>query len=210
MARRSNPSNPPPLYRSWETRTGVTISIAASPDGTTTTHGTMPRVRPRQTCCTCLRMTTGNTYIEPSSTSTHQEAMRLVSTTPPGSSRTLERSRTSSPHHSPRTSASPPVSRIPLLTSQATPGIIWIPPTVSSPSTPRSPHLGMRTNSRPQRLSNPYNRTATSTTVPLLQVVTLIDNNGFAQSFATAYIHTRSILRMVNGTIQAVPDFRQE
>ena len=186
------------------------ISIAESPDGTTMMHGTMPRAHQRQTHCTRSQMTTGNVYTEPSSTLTCQRATRLVSTTPPGSLRTPERSRTSPPRRSPRTSASPPISRIPLPVSRPTPGIIWIPPSVLSQSTPRSPHLGMRTNSCPQRLLNPYNHAATSTTVLLLQVVMLIDNNGFTQSFATAYIHARLILRMVNGTIQAVLDFWQE
>ena len=210
MARCNNPSNLPPPYHSRENRTGVTISIAESPDGTTTMHGTMPRARQQQTRRTRSRMTTGNIYTKPSSTSTRQGATRSVSTTPLGSSRTPERSRTSSPRRSPRTSASPPISRIPLPVSQPTPGIIRIPPSASSQSTPRSPHLRMRTNSRPQWLSNPYNHAATSTTVLLLQVVTLIDNNGFAQSFTTAYVHAQSIFRMVNGTIQAVLDFQQE
>jgi hypothetical protein len=57
-------------------------------------------------------------------------------------------------------------------------------------------------------MPNPYNRGGTSTTAPLLQVVTLIDNNGFAQSFATAYVPTNSVLRLVNGALQAVPDHR--
>ena len=33
-----------------------------------------------------------------------------------------------------------------------------------------------------------------------------IDNNGFAQSFTTAYVPTNSVLRLVNGVLQAVPD----
>ena len=41
----------------------------------------------------------------------------------------------------------------------------------------------------------------TPTTVPLLQVVILIDNNGFMQSFVTAYMHAWSVLCLVNGTI---------
>jgi hypothetical protein len=36
----------------------------------------------------------------------------------------------------------------------------------------------------------------------------LIDNSGFAQSFATAYVPGGSVLRMVNGAIQAVPEVR--
>jgi hypothetical protein len=55
-------------------------------------------------------------------------------------------------------------------------------------------------------MPNPYNRGGTSTTVPLLQVVTLIDNNGFVQSFATAYVPVNLVLRLVNGALQAVLD----
>ena len=50
----------------------------------------------------------------------------------------------------------------------------------------------------------------TSTIVLLLQVIMLIDNNSFAQSFIIAYIHAQLMLRMVNETIQAVPEFQQE
>lgn len=150
MAQCSNPSNPPLLYLSMETRTGVTISIVASLDGTMTTPGTMPRVCRRQPHHTRSRMTTGRSSIEPSSTSTCRQATRSVLTTPLGLLRMPERSQAFSPHCSPRTSNSPPISRIPLPTSQTTPGIIQIPPLASFQSTPQSPHLGMRTNSCPQ------------------------------------------------------------
>ena len=61
---------------------------------------------------------------------------------------------------------------------------------------------------RPQTAGNPYNRPGTSTVVPLLQVVVLIDSSGFAQSFATAYVSGNSVLRLVNGAVQAVPNPR--
>jgi hypothetical protein len=38
--------------------------------------------------------------------------------------------------------------------------------------------------------------------------VTLIDSNGFMQSFATAYVPADSVLRMREGGIQAVWDFQ--
>ena len=66
--------------------------------------------------------------------------------------------------------------------------------------------MGMHTSSQPTQMPNPYNRGGTSTTAPLLQVVMLIDNNGFPQSFATAYVPMNSVLRLVNGVLQAVPD----
>jgi hypothetical protein len=134
----------------------------------------------------------------------------LVLTTPPGSPRTLEAIETSSPCHSPRILISPPRLRLPQPTYHMTPGIIQIPPSVSSQSTPQSPHLGMRTNSHSQQIANPYNWAMTSITVPLLQVVMLINKNGFTQSFMTAYVHAQSVLHLMDGTIQAIPNFWQE
>jgi hypothetical protein len=59
-------------------------------------------------------------------------------------------------------------------------------------------------------VQNPYNRLGTSTRWSLLQVVTLIDSNGFVKSFATAYVGADSVLRMMGGGIQAVPEYHEE
>ena len=80
-------------------------------------------------------------------------------------------------------------------------------PSLGSPqSTLQPPHLRLRTTMRPQHAGNPYNRPGTSTVVLLLQVVMLIDSSGFAQSFTTAYVSGNSVLRLVNGAVQAVPN----
>ena len=73
-------------------------------------------------------------------------------------------------------------------------------------STPWPPCLGLRTMLQPQAVGNPYNQPRTSTAVPLLQVVMLIDSSSFTQSFATAYVSGSSVLRLVNGAVQAVLD----
>ena len=92
-------------------------------------------------------------------------------------------------YHSLRISTSPSLSRLPQPTYHMMLGIIWISVSASSQSTSQLPYLGMRTNLQPQWIANPYNQAITSTIVLLLQVMMLIDNNSFAQSFMIAYIH---------------------
>ena len=80
-------------------------------------------------------------------------------------------------------------------------------PSLGSPqSTLQPPLLRLRMTMQPQTVGNPYNWPETSTVVPLLQVVMLIDSSGFMQSFATPYISGNSVLRLVNGAVQVVLD----
>ena len=69
-----------------------------------------------------------------------------------------------------------------------------------------SAHLGQRSQIRPQNLPNPHNCPKNSVTTPLLQVVTLINHLGFVQALGTAYVPAQSVLRLVDGAIQAVPE----
>ena len=148
-------------------------------------------------------MTTGGSSIRPSSTSI---SPRVSSQTPSSSGRRsppLPREATACLH--PRSlTALTGASH-----SQSLTALRHQSPNLGSPwSILQPPCLRLRTTMQPQHVGNPYNQPGTSTVVPLLQVVMLIDSNGFAQSFATAYISGNSVLRLVNGAVQAVPDPR--
>jgi hypothetical protein len=65
-------------------------------------------------------------------------------------------------------------------------------------------HLGQRSQIQPQNLPNPHNQPGTSATVPLLQIVTLVDHAGFVQSLGTAYVPAQSVLRLVDGALRVV------
>ena len=200
MPRRSKPVGPPPPYLSQDNRTGIVISISEREPGATTLSGSTatPRTRPQRRSA---QMTTGGSSTRLSSTSI---SPRASSQTPSSSGRRSPPSRREavvrSHPHSPTTSTG--ASRFqPLVVMRHQSPSSGLPQ-----STLRPPCLGLRTTMRPQSAGNPYNQPGTSTVVPLLQVVMLIDSSSFAQSFATAYVSGNSVLRLVNGAVQAVPN----
>ena len=65
-------------------------------------------------------------------------------------------------------------------------------------------HLGQRSQVQPQNLPNLHNQPGSSATTPLLQIVTLVNHTGFVQALGTAYVPANSVLRLVNGALQAV------
>ena len=72
-----------------------------------------------------------------------------------------------------------------------------------------SMHLGQQSQVQPQNLPNPHNCPRSSATMPLLQIVTLVDHAGFMQALGTAYIPVNSVLHLINGALQAVPNPNQ-
>ena len=200
MPRHSKPTGPPPPYPSQDNWTGIVISISEREPGATILSGSTatPRMRPRWRSAW---MTTGGSSTRLSSTSI---SPRASSQTPSSSGRRsppLSREAVAHSHpHSPMTSTG---------ASCFQPSAVMRHQSPSSglpQSTLRPPRLGLRTTMRPQDAGNPYNRPGTSTVVPLFQVVMLIDSSGFAQSFATAYVSGSSVLRLVNGAVQVVPN----
>ena len=199
MLRHSNPTGPPPLYPNQDSWTGVLISISEQGPGVTTASGSTatPQIQPRRRSA---RMTTGG----------NSTRLSLISISPQASSMPSSSGRRSPPlprgvavHLRPRSlTASTGAFRSPPMIA-----VRHQSPSSGLPqSTPRPPRLGLRTMMRPQDTGNPYNRPGTSTVVPLLQVVMLINSSGFAQSFTTAYVSGNSVLRLVNGAVQAVPN----
>ena len=75
-----------------------------------------------------------------------------------------------------------------------------------TPMDDSSAHLGQRSQIRPQNLPNPHNHPRNLATTPLLQVVTLIDHSGFIQALGTAYVPAQSVLHLIDGAIQVVPE----
>ena len=76
----------------------------------------------------------------------------------------------------------------------------------STPMGDSSAHIGQRSQIQPQNLPNLHNHPRNLATTPLLQVVTLIDHSGFVQALGTTYVPAQSVLRLVDGAIQAVPE----
>ena len=200
MPCRFNSSESPPPYPSPGNQTGVLISISEQELRATTASGSTvtPRIRLRWRSA---QMTTGGGSTRPSLTSMSPQAL----------SPTCSSSERGSP-----ISPGAAVVRLCLYFLTTSTGVSrsqfsaaarhQSPNSGSCPSILQPPCLGLRMMMQPQTAGNPYNRPGTSTVVPLLQVVMLIDSSGFTQSFTTAYVLGNSVLRLVNRVVQAVPN----
>ena len=200
MPHHSNPTGPPPPYPSQDSWTGILISISEQEPGAMTVSGSTatPRTRLQQRSA---RMTTGGSSTRLSSTLISPQASSQMPSSSGRRSLPLSREMVARSHlHSLIVSTGVSHSLPSTAMRHQSPNLGPLRPT------PQPPRLGLRMTMQPQTMGNPYNRPGTSTVVLLLQVVMLIDSSGFAQSFATAYISGNSVLRLVNGAVQAVPN----